>query len=96
VAYGAGSWTPKNKMEKKNLNEVRRENIEKNIWAPYEYGYWRIKMNRKSYCKFICPDIVPVITVRRLESVGHVVTLDGIGTVKTSLKAKQEEDEKEN
>jgi len=26
-------------------------------------------MNRKSCCKFICPDTVPVITVRRLESV---------------------------
>jgi len=55
-------------MKWKTLNEVRSENTEKNIWAPYENGYWRIQMNRKSYFNFfICPDNVPVITVRRLE-----------------------------
>jgi len=37
-------------------------------------------MNRKSCCKFMCPDNAPVITVRRLEPVRHAVregTRDG-------------------
>jgi hypothetical protein len=62
VAYGAGLWTLKNKMEKpeKYMSSIRK---------------WLLKNKNelKNNCKFICPNNVPGITVRRLESVRHVV-----------------------
>jgi hypothetical protein len=29
------------------------ENLEKILWAVYENGYWRIKMDEKNYNKFV-------------------------------------------
>jgi hypothetical protein len=40
-------------------------------------------MNQEIYHKFTSPDIVTVITVRRLEWVGHVVRMDGERTAKS-------------
>jgi hypothetical protein len=39
-------------------------------------GSWRIKMDQKIYNKFKSLDIITVITVHRLEWLGHVVRMD--------------------
>jgi hypothetical protein len=60
-----------------------------NTYGPtHENGSWKIKMNQEIYNKFKCPDIVTVVTVRRLEWIGHVARMDGKTTVKKLLEGK--------
>jgi hypothetical protein len=60
---------------------VEKENLEKYIYGPTcENGSWRIKMYQEIYNNFNSLDIIPVITVHRLEWLGHV-RMDGYSAV---------------
>jgi hypothetical protein len=52
-------------------------------------GSWRIKVDQDIYNTFKSPDIVIVIKVGRLESLGHLARMDGERTVRKLLEDKE-------
>jgi hypothetical protein len=54
----------------------------------------RIRGNQESYNKFISPEIITVIKIRRLELVENVAITDGKGTVKKLIEGKTRRREK--
>lgn len=60
--------------------------ILRKIYGPtYENGYWTIQMNQEMYNKFQPQDIV---TIPKVEWLGHVVRTDSARTVKKLLERK--------
>jgi hypothetical protein len=68
-----------------------RKILRKLYGPPYDNVYWRVKMNREIYNKFISPGILTVIKVCRLEWLGRVVRMDVKGQEISYWKGNQKE-----
>jgi len=61
------------------------------IYGPTkENGQWRIKTNEEWMAKYIAPDVMNVIKIRRLEWFGHVVRINETRSVKKIFEGKLE------
>lgn len=69
MTYGAGSWTPTNKIE--SLNDAAKEILREIEATTYENGYWRTKIQQEISNKCKAPDIVTVIKVYKLKWLEH-------------------------
>jgi hypothetical protein len=87
VIYGAESWALTNKMDKMLMPWERK--IMRKIYGPtYENGHWRIKINSELETKYSSQDIVCVRKFRILEWLGHIIRMNGTGTVKKIFEEK--------
>jgi hypothetical protein len=87
VIYGTEAWIVTNIMGKMLMTWGRK--ILRNINGPTcENGHWRIKMNSELENKYKSQDIVSVIEVRRLEWLGHIITMNEARTVKKIFEEK--------
>jgi hypothetical protein len=89
VTYGAETWNLTSKIETLLMTWERK--ILRKIYGPKkENGQWRNKTNAELITKYKSQYIITVIKIRRLEWLGHVITMDETRSVKKIFDGKLE------
>jgi hypothetical protein len=89
VLYGSETWAITGKMASSLMTWERK--VLRKIYGPKcEQGVWRIRTNLELQNVYRSPDIVTEIKVRKLEWLGHIITMDGARMAKKVFVSKPE------